>query len=51
MFRASALTLLFALLPLQAAQPPIRIGLDTQATEWVVQLEGVARSVTAPGSL
>lgn len=40
MFRASALTLLFALLPLQAAQPPIRIGLDTQATEWVVQLEG-----------
>ena len=25
---------------LQAAQPPLRIGLDTQATEWVIALEG-----------
>ncbi|HJW73780.1 MAG TPA: SpoIID/LytB domain-containing protein [Geothrix sp.] len=25
---------------LQAAQPPLRIGLDTQATEWIVSLEG-----------
>ena len=23
-----------------AAQPPLRIGLDTQATEWIVSLEG-----------
>jgi len=25
---------------LHAAQPPLRIGLDTQATEWIVSLEG-----------
>ena len=40
MLRASVLTLVFALLPLSAAPPLVRIGLDTQATEWVVQLEG-----------
>lgn len=27
-------------LPLVSAQPPLRIGLDTQATEWIVALEG-----------
>jgi len=33
-----ALVLLVASAP--AAQPPLRIGLDTQATEWIVSLEG-----------
>ncbi len=42
MFRPAALllVLLAPLLPLRAAEPTVRIGLDTQATEWVVQLEG-----------
>ena len=40
MVRFLASALLFALLPLVAAEPAVRIGLDTQATEWVVQLEG-----------
>ena len=34
------LILLLPLLPLRAAEPTVRIGLDTQATEWVIQLEG-----------
>lgn len=42
MLRPAALFLvLFACQPpLPAAEPNVRIGLDTQATEWVVQLEG-----------
>jgi len=40
MVRFLASVLLLAALPLATAQPPVRIGLDTQATEWVVQLEG-----------
>jgi len=32
--------LLLSLPAAQAAQPPLRIGLDTQATEWIVSLEG-----------
>ena len=32
--------LILSCLPAVAAQPPLRIGLDTQATEWVVSLEG-----------
>ncbi|HEX9009939.1 MAG TPA: SpoIID/LytB domain-containing protein [Holophagaceae bacterium] len=39
MVRFLASVLLLAFLPLAAA-PPVRIGLDTQATEWVIQLEG-----------
>jgi len=31
--------LILSLAPAQAAQPPLKIGLDTQATEWVVALE------------
>ncbi len=40
MVRFLASILLLAVLPLAAAEPTVRIGLDTQATEWVVQLEG-----------
>ncbi|HJW43620.1 MAG TPA: SpoIID/LytB domain-containing protein [Geothrix sp.] len=32
--------LILSCLPAIAAQPPLRIGLDTQATEWIVSLEG-----------
>ncbi len=32
--------LLLSIIPALAAQPPLRIGLDTQATEWIVSLEG-----------
>ena len=32
--------LLLAAAVLHAAQPPLKIGLDTQATEWIVSLEG-----------
>ena len=32
--------LVLSLSPLRAAQPPLRIGLDTQAVEWIVSLEG-----------
>ncbi|MCE1205275.1 MAG: SpoIID/LytB domain-containing protein [Holophagaceae bacterium] len=32
--------LLLTLPPAIAAQPPLKIGIDTQATEWVVSLEG-----------
>ena len=32
--------ILSALSVLAAAQPPLKIGLDTQATEWIVSLEG-----------
>jgi stage II sporulation protein D len=39
MFRTASLCLLSAF-ALFGAQPPLRIGLDTQATEWVVALEG-----------
>ncbi|MFN7957075.1 MAG: SpoIID/LytB domain-containing protein [Holophagaceae bacterium] len=31
---------LLAFVPALAAQPPLRIGIDTQATEWIVTLEG-----------
>ncbi len=34
------LVLLAAWPVLRSAEPPVRIGLDTQATEWIVQLEG-----------
>ncbi|HJV49216.1 MAG TPA: SpoIID/LytB domain-containing protein [Geothrix sp.] len=37
---ALVLTLISATPRLVAAQPPLRIGLDTQATEWIVSLEG-----------
>jgi len=40
MVRFLASVLLLAVLPLPAAEPTVRIGLDTQATEWVIQLEG-----------
>jgi stage II sporulation protein D len=32
--------LILSVVPGAATQPPLRIGLDTQATEWVVSLEG-----------
>jgi len=32
--------LILSLATAQAAQPPLRIGLDTQATEWILSLEG-----------
>ncbi|WP_257306460.1 SpoIID/LytB domain-containing protein [Geothrix campi] len=32
--------LVLSLAPTFAAQPPLKIGLDTQATEWIVSLEG-----------
>jgi stage II sporulation protein D len=32
--------LILSLTSVQAAQPPLKIGLDTQATEWIVSLEG-----------
>ncbi len=32
--------LVLCLSPLRATQPPLRIGLDTQAIEWIVSLEG-----------
>lgn len=32
--------LILTLVPAIAAQPPLKIGLDTQATEWIVSLEG-----------
>ena len=32
--------LILSLSPLRATQPPLRIGLDTQAVEWIVSLEG-----------
>ncbi|WP_291272098.1 SpoIID/LytB domain-containing protein [Geothrix sp.] len=32
--------LILSVLPVSAAQPPLKIGLDTQATEWIVSLEG-----------
>jgi stage II sporulation protein D len=32
--------LILSSLPAIAAQPPLKIGLDTQATEWIVSLEG-----------
>ncbi len=32
--------LVLTLVPALAAQPPLKIGLDTQATEWIVALEG-----------
>lgn len=32
--------LVFTLAPAFAAQPPLKIGIDTQATEWTVSLEG-----------
>lgn len=32
--------LILPLVSAPAAQPPLRIGLDTQATEWIVSLEG-----------
>ncbi|MBK7292433.1 MAG: SpoIID/LytB domain-containing protein [Holophagaceae bacterium] len=32
--------LVLTLVPAIAAQPPLRIGIDTQATEWIVSLEG-----------
>jgi stage II sporulation protein D len=35
-----AVPALILALPLLAAQPPLRIGLDTQATEWIITLEG-----------
>jgi stage II sporulation protein D len=35
-----AVPALLLILPAFAAQPPLRIGLDTQATEWIVSLEG-----------
>ncbi|WP_243295842.1 SpoIID/LytB domain-containing protein [Geothrix mesophila] len=37
-FLVPALVLPFVAAP--AAQPPLKIGLDTQATEWIVSLEG-----------
>lgn len=37
-FHVPALILSF--IPAIAAQPPLKIGLDTQATEWIVSLEG-----------
>ncbi len=37
-FRLAALVL--SALPVFTAQPPLRIGLDTQAIEWIVALEG-----------
>ncbi|GLH74229.1 hypothetical protein GETHLI_27310 [Geothrix limicola] len=37
---ALVLTIVSAAPALVAAQPPLRIGLDTQATEWIVSLEG-----------
>lgn len=40
MVRFLASVLLATLMPLVAAEPTVRIGLDTQATEWVVQMEG-----------
>ena len=32
--------LILSFIPAIAAQPPLKIGLDTQATEWIVSLEG-----------
>jgi len=32
--------LVLSMVPAMASQPPLRIGLDTQATEWIVSLEG-----------
>lgn len=32
--------LVLTLVPALAAQPPLKIGIDTQATEWIVSLEG-----------
>jgi len=32
--------LVLTLVPAIAAQPPLKIGIDTQATEWIVSLEG-----------
>lgn len=32
--------LILSLVPAIAAQPPLKIGLDTQATEWIVSFEG-----------
>jgi len=32
--------LVLTLVPAFAAQPPLKIGIDTQATEWIVSLEG-----------
>ena len=32
--------LVLSMVPAVAAQPPLRIGLDSQATEWIVSLEG-----------
>ncbi len=32
--------LVLSLYSAQAAQPPLKIGIDTQATEWIVSLEG-----------
>ena len=32
--------LVLTIISASAAQPPLRIGLDTQATEWIVSLEG-----------
>ena len=32
--------LILSFVPAVAAQPPLRIGIDTQATEWIVSLEG-----------
>src|SRR5664279_1469551 len=34
------LALLLFCVAVIAAQPPLRIGLDTQATEWIISLEG-----------
>jgi len=32
--------LILAFVPAVAAQPPLKIGIDTQATEWILSLEG-----------
>jgi hypothetical protein len=33
-----------------AAQPPLKIGLDTQGTEWIVSWKAAARCAIAPGN-